>query len=706
MVKTIHRIFAVAMALCLCVTVFPSVAFAAEDGFATTTSSVTDTVTDENGNTIITVTVEKQTQGTTEDGVTVDRKETVTDITTSDADGKVLSISYREDGTERREWEQEVAPGEEMSGVDVELKPGEATSGSSVQTTTQITGDERQGSDDEEYDFTATIAVVERSVEAESSRMETVMKKAETDIESVRAEEYEGKDPNVFGPVLDFVGDAAAAVPKPSEEGYDYQLTGYGDATNELKVLRDYITYKKVDGKPVKDENGNYIIEKIETKVDNTPMQIALRKDENGEYEYFFGYCIDSDTEAQDGAWYKVSNLHDNDYYPDPAAAGMLRAVVTNGYWGTKEGMGSIAQIKALIRQACGEDAVITVDTDDKGGRATYKIADIIEGLTESEALAATQAAIWSFANGDSNTRDGKDGYIAHGPVNVYKPNPNRNAYVREYIPESDARAMAVFNWLRSLEPIADTADDVDTVINGQNSIDNISLTVGSKVKDHADNMDENDDNDVYGADLNFSLAIVPDPEKDDLLVYLLDGEGNPIKDKDGNHVVKRLAGKNSEGRVADTIQPDENGVYTLKNLQLSENSDFKFDLHLEGAQYLNKGVYIYTAHGGSDKSQSVVGIAEGTQTVDVSVGMTIRFDAQETKRVTAERTWHNEKYTQSIPSAPPSANTGHPVTDGEIQLARPVKTGDTSGVLLGVAAAGILGLAVICLSGYRPKEN
>jgi len=124
MVKTIHRIFAVTMALCLCVTVFPSVAFAAEDGFATTTSSVTDTVTDENGNTIITVTVEKQTQGTTEDGVTVDRKETVTDITTSDADGKVLSISYREDGTERREWEDETAPGEQLGEVDVELKAG------------------------------------------------------------------------------------------------------------------------------------------------------------------------------------------------------------------------------------------------------------------------------------------------------------------------------------------------------------------------------------------------------------------------------------------------------------------------------------------------------------------------------------------------------------------------------------------------------
>lgn len=706
MLKTIHRIFAAVMVFCLCVTALPTSAFAAEDGLVTTVDTNTGTVTDGEGNTVVTVTVEKLTQGTTAEGVTVNREETNTDITKTDPQGNVLGITHVDEGMESREWDEEVKPGEELTEVKVELRPGDSTSGTASETVTGTTGDKQQGPDDKDYDFTKTATTIDRSITAETTEVNFAVDEVDTDLKSIKAEDYEGKDPNVFGPDLDFVADTADTIPKPEEEGYDYQFVGYGDATNELKVLRDYITYKKVDGKPVTDEDGNFIIEKIETKLDNTPMQIALRKDENGEYEYFFGYCIDLDTEAQDGAWYKVSNLEDNDYYPDPDSAAKLRAVVINGYWGTENGKGSIAQIKTMIKEACGPDAVITVDTDDKGGKATFKIADIIDSLTESEALAATQAAIWSFANGGSDTRDGKDGHIAHGPVNVYKPDPNRNAYQREYLPESDARAMAVFNWLRSLVPIADTEDGVTTIINEKNAVGDMWLTLYDKAEGYAQNTDADTDNDVYNTELKFTLAFVPDPEKDDLLVYLLDKDGNAIKNKDGKPIVRRLAGENSEGRTADSIQPDKDGVYTLTGLQLSENSDFTFDLRLEGAQYLKEGVYIYTAQGGSDKSQSLVGIAEGTHTVDVSVGMTIRFDADENKHVVAKRVWRSEKYTQSEPVVAPSVHTRHPDADGDIRLAKPVKTGDVSHVLMGMAAIGGIGLAGILLIGRKAKEN
>ena len=90
MLKTIHRIFAAIMVFCLCVTALPAAAFAAEDGLVTSTDTTTDTVTDGEGNTVITVTVEKQTQGTTAQGVTVDREETRSDTTKVDPDGNVL----------------------------------------------------------------------------------------------------------------------------------------------------------------------------------------------------------------------------------------------------------------------------------------------------------------------------------------------------------------------------------------------------------------------------------------------------------------------------------------------------------------------------------------------------------------------------------------------------------------------------------------
>ena len=105
-------------------------------------------------------------------------------------------------------------------------------------------------------------------------------------------------------------------------------------------------------------------------------------------------------------------------------------------------------------------------------------------------------------------------------------------------------------------------------------------LAVQDKAEGYVQNTDENKDNDVYNSELKFTLAFVPDPEKDDLLVYLLDKDGNAIKDNNGEPIVRRLAGPNSEGRTADSIQPDKNGVYTLSGLRLSENSDFCFDLH------------------------------------------------------------------------------------------------------------------------------
>ena len=103
------------MVFCLCVTALPAAAFAAEDGLVTSTDTTTGTVTDGEGNTVITVTVEKQTQGTTAEGVTVNREETRSDTTKVDPDGNVMSTSYVDEGSEKREWDEEVKPGDLIS---------------------------------------------------------------------------------------------------------------------------------------------------------------------------------------------------------------------------------------------------------------------------------------------------------------------------------------------------------------------------------------------------------------------------------------------------------------------------------------------------------------------------------------------------------------------------------------------------------------
>ena len=172
---------------------------------------------------------------------------------------------------------------------------------------------------------------------------------------------------------------------------------------------------------------------------------------------------------------------------------------------------------------------------------------------------------------------------------------------------------------------------------------EDVFLTIGDKAEDAEANYDNNDKNDVYETELNFTLAFVPDQDSDSLLVYLLDENGEKITDKDGKPIIKRLAGENAGGEDHETITPDADGVYTLKGLQLSENSDFKFDLKLEGTQILKEGVYVYSSHGGRGASQTLVGLAAGTQNVDVAASMTISFEVDESKTVVATRHWRTE---------------------------------------------------------------
>ena len=53
---------------------------------------------------------------------------------------------------------------------------------------------------------------------------------------------------------------------------------------------------------------------------------------------------------------------------------------------------------------------------DDKNGNpVTFKVSDILDNMTEADALTMTQAAIWTYSNGSINTKDGKDGTIITG---------------------------------------------------------------------------------------------------------------------------------------------------------------------------------------------------------------------------------------------------------------------------------------------------
>ena len=436
----------------------------------------------------------------------------------------------------------------------------------------------------------------------------------------------------------------------------------------------------------VRDENGNPVIEKLVNNVSGDDLtsggeivdeilpeyaidvgfgasraQNFMLMDKNGNRVY--AYCCDVQTGTAEGTWYNVSNLEDSEYYT-PEAEDHIRNIVINGYWGTSDVQkedgtyetGSLESIKAKLTAAIenGEieryvdvpvrdtstDGAGKIQVDENGNPIYHDekmdLLAILADMTEGEALLATQAAIWSFANGSQGAVSGIDGPVVMTPDWYRNHQLDYSKIEKEPLDDAaGARVAALYNWLMNL----DATEESTVIINEDNFVKDMSLTVGGKADGFAQNEDDNDDNDVYNTSLNFKLAFVPSAENDDLLVQVT------YTDLDGveQTIVKRLAGENSEGQSFEKIQPNEDGSYVIPGLKLSENEDFAFDLRLEGTQYLENGVYVYAPVGGRDVSQTFVGVAEGERNVDVSLGVTVSFDVDEDNHVRAKREWREE---------------------------------------------------------------
>ena len=105
---------------------------------------------------------------------------------------------------------------------------------------------------------------------------------------------------------------------------------------------------------------------------------------------------------------------------------------------------------------------------------------------------------------------------------------------------------------------------------------------------------------------------MVKTDNRDNLIVKVMSADGSETLAE------VRLAGEANDN--IPMIYPDKNGNYTISGLEVAENEDFSFNLTLEGTQYLEQGVYIYTPEGETrGSSQTLVGMAEGTKEVNLS---------------------------------------------------------------------------------------
>ena len=738
----------------------------------TTTSTNTSTTTDSDNNMVVTVTVKTETDGTRPDGSIVDYENTRVDVTTTNADGLEIGHNWTEDGSEiitRTEEDTGDAAGQPK--VAVVLIPGKTTEGKASNSV--VIGDKPNGEEDTDYDYT-TIIVTDRKVTANTTGVETVVNKTGGTMSGVQSalkfdrndtadQKQQKKDREIYADNGHF-DDQSTITVSGAPDDYPYEYVGSGDYSGHYVSHIRIIYERDENDKPVVDENGNYVIKELQHSNGTTltqggvpttdingpfdqttgtrPLQFLLM-DEEG--HSFYAYCIDLGTPAQEGKYYAVGNLEDNDYYASEVTEGHIRSIVTNGYWGTASGTGSLDAVKASLMEQVGKEITVSyIDygADDKSAEknkdntvVTETIVlteELINGLTEGEALDAMQSAIWSYANGANVALNGEDRMIV-GDI-CYASSKKGDSLNGKNDPEGMARTKALYEYLVNLEPtVLEESTTANTVINEKNFVDDLTLTVGDKVRVTDENGEEVIVDGAYEAEINFTLKITPSEKEnnDDLLVTLsyTDADGNP------QTVVRRLAGENSEGRTAITIEPDENGVYTLSGLQLSEDQTFDFELNLEGYQTLEQGTYVLTSEGGVGESQTFVTLAEGQHTVDVSMKVSVDFEVEENDEYRTERRWHREgdparqpvnhpnPPTEEIPPEDPPLEDQPPVEesleeiveedppltvieDDPIPLASVPQTGDSSLLFVAMTILSGSGLAGLALTKKREDEE
>lgn len=366
----------------------------------------------------------------------------------------------------------------------------------------------------------------------------------------------------------------------------------------------------------------------------HTPQQYMIY---NGK-EVRFVYCVELNTSAPSGSYYGTDKKSDEengeavwfkpDGTPSEGTVEKIRIIATNGFWGTQSGVGSLQAVKDLLIK--------------------YNYADVAERLTEGMAMAGTQLGLWEYGN-TSNGKEFKDTYkkdkngnlltdvnglyIGNGDYVTWDDSTNAapTAQVKEDI--AVVRNLLIALAEGTLEGGKTEQITADSITGGAIIVKEqvINESTGELVKDDEGNI-------KYSADVQMKMDITTSSINGDLVLKVYNYKDEMI----GSY---RLAGDDDFSMfdlVTTRIYPDENGVYTLENLELFENRPIT--LNLDGIQQMDDGVYIYT----NKNMQDFVGLATQENRVDLEVTMQFEVVDPEVSHVSTTST---QKRTDSITS-------------------------------------------------------
>ena len=342
--------------------------------------------------------------------------------------------------------------------------------------------------------------------------------------------------------------------------------------------------------------------------------------------EEYYAMCIDFNTTIQSGHMYDIADLTSEDYYQqsgsiDVESAEKIRIIDLNGYWGTEDDsssaddIGSLDEVKNLL----------TGYLAAQGNLDAAQIQQIVDSLTPGQALAATQAALWKYGNIDGSKHVNEDNLVPNGWDRIGRDSVKNEDYINtEY----------VYNALLDLANDPDTTLEEDEGVEFLDAEDITATSIVVKEMVSSADDEENTSNaNVYNTDLTFTLGIEPTKLLGDLRVTVYDSNGNEIK-------TAILA---SNDTTIFGLRPDENGMYTIPNIEIAEGVSVNLKLH--GTQDLGTGVYIYTSLNDSrTDSQTLVTLATGSRKVDLDIEMKLEVQEPAVEKTTSSVTQHGTR--------------------------------------------------------------
>ena len=539
-------------------------------------------------------------------------------------------------------------------------------------------GDIKGSKYDGVYDYTTTTVVKEGSVtvETESITVVETIDRNGKELERVTSEVTPDADNDLLREASSPLSADLEGLDKKPAEGYEYIYLGTG---NSSQFWAAFLYTSPADEKeqPVYvDENGQayythyakyadkYNVEGLylngeqvenETKEDGTENKFFTCR--SGAFQFVMydpatgktavTYCADLSTDTLSGYSYNMENIEEASYYTE-AEAEMIRTVAKNGYWSVEDDLttdeaetGSLEAVKEMMRNAYEKDEDGNVKVDEEGNPVRVFSDEEVNKLTDGMALTATQYAIWTFSNKMNNIEFVNTQYSHKDDNNnlIMKSGTGFWADVPAEERENDSVDLIfkLYEHLINLEPTKkEDKTTTNTIINAENFIENMDITVVEKSTEHENNNDNDDTNDAYVTNLSFALVVEPSTENgDDLVVKVVKPDGSILAEG-------RVAGTNKEGEDYDTLTPDEYGNYKFEGITLTEG-DINFKLTLEGIQNLEQGVYLYSSEVKNDlPSQTMVGLAEGERKVDVEMSINFEFSVED-EVVAEERVWRTE---------------------------------------------------------------